>query len=222
LQRLSGKDARAATYAPLSTVSAPKQGMFGALARKSPCRGPNFANTQCGAVRRRIPLDLGPHAQVAHNSSWRAYKKGESSKRRRDIAESRAQHFREYAMRGSPTPCPAQPQSHAPNAHHSSRRACQKRASSRRRCDIAKSRAQLRECAMGGRPRPDPARRGSPRAKYAPLLTESAPNQRTFEALARKSLRRGPNLADAQCEAVHRHITLDLGPHAPSTRRYGR
>jgi hypothetical protein len=117
-------------------------------------------------------------------------------------------------MRGSPTPCPAQPQSHAPNVHHSPRRACQKRESSRRRCAIAESRAQFRECAMRGSPPPRPARLGSPRAKYAPLWTVSAPNQGVPDVLVRKSPRRGPNFANTQSEAAQRRVT-----HCPGLTR---
>jgi len=72
---------------------------------KSPSRGPNFANTQCEAIHRRIPLSSGLQAPYAYHSARRACQMWESSRRRRDIAESRAQ-FREYAMRGSPPPHP--------------------------------------------------------------------------------------------------------------------
>jgi hypothetical protein len=52
-----------AKHAPLSTASAPKQAIVDALARNSPRRGRIFTNAQCDAVRRRVPLGLGPHAQ---------------------------------------------------------------------------------------------------------------------------------------------------------------
>jgi hypothetical protein len=73
---------------------------------------------------------------------------------------------------------------------------------------IAASRAQFREYAMRGSPPPRPARLGSPRAKYSPLWTVSAPNQGVFDVLARKSPRRGPNFANTQCEAAQRRVPL--------------
>ena len=122
--------------------------------------------------------------------SRRACQKGESPRRRRDIAESRAQ-FREYAMRGSPPPHPARLGS--PRASHTSlsTASVSKGESPKRRHDIAESRAQFREYAMRGSPTPHPTRLGSLPAKYAPLSTVITPKKGTFDALARKSPRQG-------------------------------
>ena len=117
-------------------------------------------NAQCEAVRRRIPLSLGLHAQKAYNIDGDRVKTGDL---RGVVVTSRFRgpNSAKYAMRGSPPP--------------------------------------------------HPARLGSPLAKYAPLWTVSAPNQGIYDVLARKSPRRGPNLAKAQCEAVQRRVPLSPG-----------
>ena len=68
-------------------------------------RGPNFANTQCGAVQRRIPLGSRLQAPNTYHSRRRACKKRESSRRRRKLVCLRAL-FSEYAMQGALPPHP--------------------------------------------------------------------------------------------------------------------
>jgi hypothetical protein len=172
----------------LSKASVSKEGIFEASLCYRRVEGPisRMRNARQSTATSRSAWI--PTRQVRAAMDGERAKPGSTRRAGTKIAAPRAQ-FREYAKRGSPTPCHALPRSHATNVHHYPRWACQKRESSRRRCDIAEARAQFREYAMRGSPRSDPTRRGSPRAKYAPLLTVSAPKQRTFEALARKTPR---------------------------------
>jgi len=71
----------------------------------SPFRGPIWRNTQCKAPHRRTPLSFGIHASETHHCPLRACQKRESSRRRREIAESVAP-FCEYTIQGSPRPHP--------------------------------------------------------------------------------------------------------------------
>ena len=71
----------------------------------SSSRGPNFANAQCGAVRRRIPLGSGLQAPNTYNSRRRACQKWESSRRRRELGGLRAL-FCECAIQGTLPPQP--------------------------------------------------------------------------------------------------------------------
>ena len=152
------------------------------LARKSPRRGPNFANTQCEAAQRCVPLSPRLTHQMYMTIQGERVKRG-NLRGVVVISPSRGPNYARI--------CNVRQSMAGPRSAWVPTR--QVRAAFDGECaktedirgagtEITASRAQFREYAMRGSPRPHPARLRSPSTRRTYLFKASASKEGIFEA----------------------------------------
>ena len=178
-------------------------------------------NAQCGAVRRRIPLDSDLQAPNTHNSRRRACQKRESSRRRRELAGLRAQ-FGDHAMKGTLQLYPTLLVFTNINWAHNGGRSHHAYIGGPRGV-LADSRASFCEYAMRGSPRAHPTLLVSPSTNRTYAVMVDVSTVRISEASGVNIAYWRPRFANTQCEAVWRCIALGSRRYAaPNTHQYRR